>query len=227
MLSRCAMGANFSARSASSCPLAIRSLRTEQLLRDAAAHAGLIMRNVGLIEELRESRRRIVAAQDRAREGTREEHPRRRSATARRASAEAPGSGETRWPRSGEGGRDGRGATARRHRCPREPARPRPRHLPARCSRTRGSRQPSLPRSERRPCRWTSKPMASAATRKTWSQRCISPVSKRCRTSPNTPKQRGLTSDSPWKPASSFFRSLTMAQDSTPTRCGQVAALLG
>ena len=35
-----------------------------RLLRDAAAQAGLILRNVGLIEELRDSRRRIVAAQD-------------------------------------------------------------------------------------------------------------------------------------------------------------------
>ncbi len=36
----------------------------EKLLGDAAAQTGLILRNVRLIEELRESRRRIVAAQD-------------------------------------------------------------------------------------------------------------------------------------------------------------------
>jgi signal transduction histidine kinase len=36
----------------------------EKLLNDAAAQTGLILRNVRLIEELRESRRRIVAAQD-------------------------------------------------------------------------------------------------------------------------------------------------------------------
>jgi signal transduction histidine kinase len=36
----------------------------ERLIRDLAAQAGLVLRNVGLIEALRESRRRIVAAQD-------------------------------------------------------------------------------------------------------------------------------------------------------------------
>ncbi len=36
----------------------------EKLVQDVAAQAGLVLRNVRLIEELRESRRRIVAAQD-------------------------------------------------------------------------------------------------------------------------------------------------------------------
>jgi signal transduction histidine kinase len=36
----------------------------EQLIRDLAAQAGLVLRNVGLIEELRASRQRLVAAQD-------------------------------------------------------------------------------------------------------------------------------------------------------------------
>jgi len=36
----------------------------ERLVRDLASQAGLVLRNVSLIEELRESRRRIVAAQD-------------------------------------------------------------------------------------------------------------------------------------------------------------------
>jgi signal transduction histidine kinase len=36
----------------------------ERLARDMAAQAGLVLRNVRLIEDLRESRRRIVAAQD-------------------------------------------------------------------------------------------------------------------------------------------------------------------
>jgi signal transduction histidine kinase len=36
----------------------------QRLMRDLAAHAGLVLRNVRLIEELRESRRRIVGAQD-------------------------------------------------------------------------------------------------------------------------------------------------------------------
>jgi signal transduction histidine kinase len=36
----------------------------EQLVRDVAQQAGLVLRNVGLLEDVRESRRRIVAAQD-------------------------------------------------------------------------------------------------------------------------------------------------------------------
>ena len=36
----------------------------ERLVRDLAAQAGLVLRNVGLIEDLRESRKRIVTAQD-------------------------------------------------------------------------------------------------------------------------------------------------------------------
>jgi signal transduction histidine kinase len=36
----------------------------EKLLQDVAAHAGLVLRNVSLVEDLRASRRRIVAAQD-------------------------------------------------------------------------------------------------------------------------------------------------------------------
>ena len=36
----------------------------ERLGRDMAAQAGLVLRNVALIEDVRESRRRIVSAQD-------------------------------------------------------------------------------------------------------------------------------------------------------------------
>jgi signal transduction histidine kinase len=36
----------------------------ERLVADLASQAGLVLRNVGLVEELRESRRRLVAAQD-------------------------------------------------------------------------------------------------------------------------------------------------------------------
>jgi signal transduction histidine kinase len=47
----------------------------DKLARDMAAQAGLVLRNVGLIEEVRESRRRIVAAQDeRARKLERDIH---------------------------------------------------------------------------------------------------------------------------------------------------------
>jgi GAF domain-containing protein len=36
----------------------------QKLLADVASQAGLVLRNVGLIEELRASRQRLVAAQD-------------------------------------------------------------------------------------------------------------------------------------------------------------------
>ena len=41
----------------------------ERLVRDVAAQAGLVLRNVGLIEDLRASRQRIVTAADEARRG--------------------------------------------------------------------------------------------------------------------------------------------------------------
>lgn len=40
------------------------NLQKEKLVRDVAQQAGLVLRNVGLLEDVRESRRRIVAAQD-------------------------------------------------------------------------------------------------------------------------------------------------------------------
>jgi signal transduction histidine kinase len=40
------------------------NVQKEQLVRDVAGQAGLLLRNVGLLEDVRESRRRIVAAQD-------------------------------------------------------------------------------------------------------------------------------------------------------------------
>ena len=41
----------------------------ERLVRDVAAQAGLVLRNVGLIEDLRASRQRLVTAADEARRG--------------------------------------------------------------------------------------------------------------------------------------------------------------
>ena len=41
----------------------------ERLVRDVAAQAGLVLRNVGLIEDLRSSRQRLVSAADEARRG--------------------------------------------------------------------------------------------------------------------------------------------------------------
>jgi signal transduction histidine kinase len=46
----------------------------QKLLVDVAAHAGLVLRNVALLEDLRASRKRIVTAQDRARKLERNIH---------------------------------------------------------------------------------------------------------------------------------------------------------
>jgi hypothetical protein len=62
------------------------------LIQDLASHAGLLLRNVRLIEELRASRQRLVAAQD---DG---QHPRRRAAAARRARGEDPSGRRDGWP---------------------------------------------------------------------------------------------------------------------------------
>ncbi len=55
-----ALGA-LSLRTSSNDPM---NAEKERLARDLAAQAGLVLRNVALVEDLRESRRRIVAAQD-------------------------------------------------------------------------------------------------------------------------------------------------------------------
>ena len=47
----------------------------ERLVRDVAGQAGLVLRNVGLLEDVRESRRRIVAAQDERARDARAQHP--------------------------------------------------------------------------------------------------------------------------------------------------------
>ena len=74
--SRSATKASSSARSRSSLPPDDPMNPTkERLARDMAAQAGLVLRNVALIEDVRESRRRIVTAQDeRARKLERDIH---------------------------------------------------------------------------------------------------------------------------------------------------------
>jgi hypothetical protein len=114
----------------------------ERLLRDLAAQAGLVLRNVRLIEELRAGRR---AAEARAR------HPRRRPAAARGAQRAAGAAGhdrcagpgarrDDRHRPPGDGDRDARG-----------PPRPGPRHLPAVARRpgARGGDRRSGPQGDR------------------------------------------------------------------------------
>jgi Histidine kinase-, DNA gyrase B-, and HSP90-like ATPase len=102
----------------------------EKLIKDLAGQAGLVLRNVRLIEELR-----VAPAPGR---GTgrrapppRTQHPRRRAAAAGRAPGQTAARGRHDRARPGQGPR-AHDATAGRHgRGPRGPARSRPRHLPA------------------------------------------------------------------------------------------------
>ena len=57
----------------------------EKLVRDLAAQAGLVLRNVRLIEDLRASRQPARRRAGRGAPRDRAEHPRRRAAAARRA----------------------------------------------------------------------------------------------------------------------------------------------
>ena len=84
-----------------------------KLVRDMASQAGLVLRNVRLIEDLRESRRRIVTAQDDAGEEVGAGHPRWRAAAAGRAPGETAARGDDDRPRPCARTRDGGGAAAR------------------------------------------------------------------------------------------------------------------
>ena len=69
----------------------------EKLVRDLASQAGLVLRNVRLIEELKASRQRLGGRPGRGATQARAQHPRRGAATARRAHGEgAPGASS--WP---------------------------------------------------------------------------------------------------------------------------------
>ena len=159
----------------------------ERLARDMAAQAGLVLRNVALIEDVRESRRRIVTAQDeRARKLERDIHDgaqqqlvalsvqlRLAQQLVDRDPAKAQ---ELLSDLQTQNDRDARG-----------PPRPRARDLPAACSPTRGwqprsRRRPVAPRSSSRSTR-----TASAATVRTWSPRCTSAASRPSTTWRSTP----------------------------------------
>ena len=167
----------------------------ERLARDMAAQAGLVLRNVALIEDVRESRRRIVTAQDeRARKLERDIHDgaqqqlvalsvqlRLAQQLVDRDPAKAQ---ELLSELQTQDDRDARG-----------PPRPRAWDLPALArrpgagGRARGA-SPSLARSSSRSTR-----TASAATVRTWSRRCTSVASRRSTTWRSTPRRPGSRSD--------------------------------
>ena len=103
----------------------------ERLVRDLAAQAGLVLRNVRLIEELRASRRRIVTAQDERAKQLERNPARRRAAAARCARRPAEPREPARPTPRPRDGRDPRQASGGDDRRAREPARPRARDLSA------------------------------------------------------------------------------------------------
>ena len=117
----------------------------EKLVRDLAAQAGMVLRNVRLVEDLRTSRQRLVAAQDEERRRLeRNIHDgAQQQLVALAVKARLAGQFAERDPAKtaelldADRGRDADGA--------RGPARPRPRHLPA------AARRPGLGRGDRGP----------------------------------------------------------------------------
>ncbi len=103
----------------------------ERLIRDMAAQAGLVLRNVRLIEELA----RVAPADGRgpgrgpAAPGT--QHPRRRATAAGGALGQDPTRRHVDRPRHREGARDAGADPGGHERCARDPARPRTGDLPA------------------------------------------------------------------------------------------------
>ena len=128
----------------------------EQLVIDLASQAGLVLRNVRLIEELQESRRRIVTAQDeRARKLERDIH----DGAQQQLVALSVKLGLAEHARAARRGQDHRAAgraQVRRLRRPGERPRPRARHLPARARRSRPARGArGAGRKAPIPCAWT------------------------------------------------------------------------
>ena len=89
----------------------------ERLVRDLASQTGLVLRNVRLIEELRASRQRLVAAQDAERRQARAQHPRRGAAAARRPHREAAPPRTAHGTRPSQGAGDRGADPARRDEC--------------------------------------------------------------------------------------------------------------
>ena len=161
---------------------------------DVAAQAGLVLRNAALVADLRDSRRRIVAAQDeRARKLERNIHDGAQQQLVALAVKLRPGradGADRRLPRADDDGGGGEGRDERRAR---EPPRSRPRHLssPARGSRPR--RRPATRRRGRPRSPWRSTRTGSAATPKRRRRPCTSRAWRRCRTWRSTPRRPRAT----------------------------------
>ena len=113
----------------------------ERLVRDLASQAGLVLRNVRLIEELRASRQRLVAAQDEsAKQLERNLHDgAQQQLVALGSSCASRGGSPSATPPRGR--RCSTRCRARRDRRAREPARPRARDLPAAARRPGSARR--------------------------------------------------------------------------------------
>ena len=189
----------------------------ERLVRDLAAQAGLVLRNVRLIEELRASRRRIVTAQDeRAKQLERNLHDGAQQqlvALGVQLSLAQPAR-RTRRPR------DGRRRSTRCSR--RRPTRSRTSATSRagstrRCSPTRVWSSRSRRRRARRRSRSRSRARGSAATRRRSRRPSTSAAWRRSRTSRSTRTRRARTCGSPTGTGRSRSRSPTTGRGSTPS----------
>ena len=201
-----------------------------KLMSDLAAQAGLLLRNIGLTEQLRArladlqaSRLRIVAAaDDQRRRIERDIHDGAQQQLLAIADTLALARVAGR-PGRAAGTGAGRPAQGRDQRRAGDAARTRPRHLPAAARRPGPAPPPSAPRPARHPGRSRSAPTVSAGTRPRSKPPSTSAAWKPCTTPPGTRRDRRYGSAWPTPGTAPSSRSPTTAPASTrpPRRPGR------
>jgi hypothetical protein len=177
----------------------------ERLVRDLAAQAGLVLRNVRLIDELRASRRRIVTAQTSAPSISNATCTMVRSSSSLHSGCSwaspvgSPHASRPRWPRRSKGCE--RRRPTRSKTCETWRAGSTRRYSRTRAWSSRSRRKRARLRSPSR-----SKAAGSAATRRRWRRPSTSAASRRSRTSRSTRTRRARACDSPTRTARSRSR---------------------
>jgi hypothetical protein len=170
----------------------------EKLVRDLAAQAGLVVRNVRLVEDLLASRQRLVATQDQERrklernlhDGAQQQLVALTSSNGWRRTW----SGRTRTGRSRCSPTFSRRHARRWRICGSSRG-----GSTRRCWPTKGWWQPSSPAHETAPCRSRSTPTAPAGTPSRWRPPSTSAAWRPCRTWRSTPEPQPSTSTWPTK----------------------------
>jgi signal transduction histidine kinase len=198
----------------------------EKLVRDLASQAGLALRNVRLVEELKASQRRIVAAQDLERrrlernihDGAQQQLV-ALTVKMRLAETLAMKDGERTAAMLEQMRAEAQTAL--------EDLRDLARGSTRRSSPTAGCRRRSRRRLASPRCPSRSRPTASAGTPRRSRPRSTSPASRRCRTSRSTRTPRTSRCASERARGTSSSRSTTTARASTPPRRGTARACRG